>query len=178
EESAARFGATVDRGTWRLVGPMHIAETEEQARKDVEFGLRQWVDYFNKVAALPLAPPDAPPDQMIDALASTGFAVIGTPDMAAEQISRLLEQSGGFGAFLFMATEWANRSAMVRSYELFAREVMPRFQGSLTPLRGSRAWAAENRPAFMSAAGAAIEKAFGGHAAPHHDPPDPSAQPG
>src|SRR3974390_853038 len=96
EERAAQFGTTVDRSKWRLVGPMHIAETEQQARKDVAFGLAQWVEYFNKVAALPLAPPDAPPDQQIDALASTGFAIIGTPDMAAEQIARLLEQSGGF----------------------------------------------------------------------------------
>jgi limonene 1,2-monooxygenase len=163
EERAAQFGTTVDRAKWRLVGPMHIAETEAQARKDVEFGLPQWVDYFNKVAALPLAPPEAPPEQMVDALLSTGFAVIGTPDMAAEQIARLLEQSGGFGAFLFMATEWAERPAMLRSYELFAREVMPRFQGSLPPLEDSRRWAAENRPTFIGAAGEAIMSAIQSH---------------
>jgi len=163
EERAAQFGTTVDRARWRLVGPMHIADTEEQARKDVSFGLSQWVDYFNKVAALPLAPPDAPPEQQIEALASTGFAVIGTPDMAAEQLERLLEQSGGFGAYLFMATEWADRPAMLRSYELFAREVMPRFQGSLPSLTGSRQWAAENRPAFIDAAGEAIMNAIQSH---------------
>ena len=33
EERAAEFGTTVDRRHWRLVGPMHIAETEEQARE-------------------------------------------------------------------------------------------------------------------------------------------------
>ena len=32
EERAAEFGQPVDRRNWRLVGPMHIAETEEQAR--------------------------------------------------------------------------------------------------------------------------------------------------
>jgi limonene 1,2-monooxygenase len=163
EERAAEFGTTVDRSKWRLVGPMHIAETEAQARQDVAFGLPQWVEYFNKVAALPLAPPDAPPDEQIDALASTGFAIIGTPDMAAEQIERLLEQSGGFGAFLFMATEWADRAAMRHSYELFAREVMPRFQGSLPSLTGSRQWAADNRPEFIGAAGQAITNAIQSH---------------
>src|SRR5438067_10984631 len=35
EERAAEFGTTVDRAKWRLVGPMHIAATEEQARRDV-----------------------------------------------------------------------------------------------------------------------------------------------
>ena len=54
EERAAEFGTTVDRRKWRLVGPMHIADTKEQAYEDVRFGLPQWVDYFQRVAALPL----------------------------------------------------------------------------------------------------------------------------
>ena len=70
---------TVDRRKWRLVGPMHIAETEEQARADVKFGLAQWVDYFERVAALPLAPGTLDPDKMVDALMETGFAVVGHP---------------------------------------------------------------------------------------------------
>ena len=52
----ASSATEVDRRKWRLVGPMHLAETEAQARADVEFGLAQWIDYFEKVAALPLAP--------------------------------------------------------------------------------------------------------------------------
>ena len=35
EERAAEFGTSVDRRNWRLVGPMHIAETKEQAYADV-----------------------------------------------------------------------------------------------------------------------------------------------
>ena len=50
------FGTTVNRNGWRLVGPMHIADTKEQAVADVAFGLEEWVDYFQRVAALPLAP--------------------------------------------------------------------------------------------------------------------------
>src|SRR3546814_4300021 len=53
EERAAEFGTTVDRRSWRLVGPMHIADTKEQAYKDVAFGLHQWLDYLQRVAALP-----------------------------------------------------------------------------------------------------------------------------
>ena len=56
EERAAEFSTTVDRNNWRLVGPMHIADTKEQAVADVAFGLADWVDYFERVAALPLAP--------------------------------------------------------------------------------------------------------------------------
>src|SRR3984885_11758699 len=165
EERAAEFGTTVDRSKWRLVGPMHIAETEEQARKDVAFGLAQWVDYFERVAALPLAPNTLDPDKLVDALMETGFAVVGTPEMAVAQIERLVEQSGGFGTFLLMAHEWADREATLHSYELFAREVMPHFQGSIPSLVNSRDWAAENRPEFIGAVGGAIMQAISDHAA-------------
>ena len=53
EERAATFGTTVDRAKWRLVGLMHIAETREQAYRDVEFGIEKWFRYFQKVAAFP-----------------------------------------------------------------------------------------------------------------------------
>jgi len=163
EERAEEFATTVDRRKWRLVGPMHIAETEEQARKDVAFGLAQWVDYFERVAALPLAPSTLDPDKMVDALMEIGFAVVGTPEMAVAQIERLVEQSGGFGTYLLMAHEWADREATLHSYELFAREVMPHFQGSLGSLRSSRDWAAENRPEFIGAVGSAIMQQITDH---------------
>jgi pimeloyl-ACP methyl ester carboxylesterase len=53
EEQAAAFGTSVDRSKWRLVGLMHIAETREQAYKDVEYGIEQWSRYFQPVAAFP-----------------------------------------------------------------------------------------------------------------------------
>ena len=163
EERAAEFGTTVDRRRWRLVGPMHIADTEEQARRDVDYGLAEWIDYFQRVAALPLAPAGTEGADLVDALNATGFAVIGTPEMAAAQVARLAEQSKGFGAFLFMAHEWADREATLRSYELFAQYVMPRFQGSMPSLVHSRDWAAENRPRFIGSAGAAVMQAISAH---------------
>jgi limonene 1,2-monooxygenase len=163
EERAEEFGTTVDRNKWRLVGPMHIAETEAQARKDVEYGIAEWVDYFQRVAALPLVPPGTTGADLADALIASGMSVIGTPDQAVAQLQRLQDQSGGFGTFLFMAHEWANREASLRSYELFAREVMPLFQDSATRPVASRDWAAANRETFMGGAIGAIMKAIGDH---------------
>lgn len=164
EERAAQFGNTADRNNWRLVGPMHIADTKEQAIRDVEFGLAHWVDYFRRVAALPLAPEGDDSAGLVDVLNASGFAVIGTPEDAIAQVARLEEQSnGGFGAYLVMAHEWADREATLRSYELFAREVMPVFQGSAGTLTASRDWAAENRPQFIGAAGAAIMSSIQRH---------------
>src|SRR5450759_416770 len=68
DERAAEFGTTVDRSKWRLVGPMHIADTKEQAIADVAFGLEQWVDYFQRVAALPIAPDTTNHSSLVDAL--------------------------------------------------------------------------------------------------------------
>jgi len=164
EERAAEFGRTVDRRSWRLVGPMHLAETEAQARADVEFGLAEWVDYFRRVAALPLAPPTDDPAELVDAINGSGLAVIGTPEMAIAQIERLVKQSdGGFGTYLFMAHEWADRPQTLRSYELFARYVAPHFQGQIDSLTRSRDWAADNRETFIGGAIAAVGKAITDH---------------
>ena len=163
EERAAAHGTSVDRRRWRLVGPMHLAETDAAARKDVEFGLADWVAYFRHVAALPLAPETDDSAEIVDALNASGFAVIGTPDAAVAQIRRLLDQSGGFGTYLLMAHDWADPEATLRSYELFARSVMPAFQGSAVRAVASRDWAAANRARFGASAAGAVAKAVQDH---------------
>ena len=165
EERAEEFGTTVDRNKWRLVGPMHIADTKEQAIADVAFGLEEWVDYFQRVAALPIAPNTDNFASLVDALNASGIAVIGTPEDAIAQIERLQVQSGGFGTYLCMGHEWADTEATRHSYELLARYVAPHFQDSARTTTSSRDWAAENRPEFIGAAGNAIMSAI----QKHHD---------
>ena len=163
EEVAAENGHTPDRATWRLVGPMHVAETRDQAFRDVEVGLPKWIHYFRHVAALPLAPEADDTKTLVEAMNESGLAVIGTPEDAVAQISRLAEQSGGFGTYLFMAHDWADREATRRSYELVAEQVFPAFQGSTESLHRSMDWAAENRDTFIGAAGAAVMTAIQQH---------------
>jgi limonene 1,2-monooxygenase len=87
---------------------------------------------------------------------ASGLAVIGTPDDAIAQIERLKRQSGGFGAFLQMAHNWADFEATKRSYEMMARYVFPRFQGSSTNRDASLDWARTNRERFMGEARMAV----------------------
>jgi limonene 1,2-monooxygenase len=165
EQRAAEFGTTVDRRAWRLVGPMHIAESEDQARHDVTFGLPAFHRYFQLSGLFGVQPASDDLDDVIDALISSGFAVIGTPDQAIGQIERLQRQAGGFGAFLFMTTEWADRAATLKSYELFARYVMPRFQGSSASLEASWDWMSGRRDEFRAQVGAARTRATVEHEA-------------
>ncbi|GFG75860.1 LLM class flavin-dependent oxidoreductase [Mycobacterium botniense] len=146
EERAAAFGKQVDRKDWRLVGPFHIAESDEQARADVKFGIEPWFRYFQKVAAFPqMTMPGDRLDEMIDIINNAGAGVIGTPERARAQIQRLWEQSGGFGCMLQMAHEWANPAATKRSAELFAAEVLPHFQGQAQPTLEAAARASDVR---------------------------------
>ena len=135
EEEARVHGHTVDRSKWRLVGMVHCAETMEQAYRDVEYGIEQWFQYFQSVAAFPqMAMPGANVREMIAFVNDSGFGAIGTPESCTTQINRLMAQSnGGFGAYLMLAHNWANPQATLKSYELIARHVMPIFQGQAHP---------------------------------------------
>ena len=139
QEEAALNGHTANRAEWRLMGPMHIAETEKQARENCRYGL-QWIfDYLSHI--IPVGDPsDAPPtdfDDFVDFANESGRMVIGTPDMAIEQLQRLDDKTGGFGAYLFLGADLADWGATKRSYELFAEYVMPHFQGQLAAPRAS-----------------------------------------
>jgi len=139
---------------------MHLAETEEEARHDVEYGMEQWFRYFQNVAAFPqMAVDGGNLGEMIN-FVNGGLGVVGTPDMAIAQIEALLEQSnGGFGAFMTLAHNWANPEATKKSYELFARHVMPRFQGQVDSLINAADRARAARPALADKQLAAVEAA-------------------
>jgi limonene 1,2-monooxygenase len=140
QEEALRHGHKAPRDKWRLMGPMHIAETVEQAKKNCEYGL-QWVfDYLSHI--IPTGDPSAPPppsdyNDFIDYVNETGRMVIGTPEMAIEQIQRLVDKTGGFGSYLFLGADLADQAATKRNYELFAEQVMPHFTGQLQPVQAS-----------------------------------------
>jgi limonene 1,2-monooxygenase len=161
EEQATAHGQTLDRSGWRLVGPMHVAATREAARAEVRFGLDKWLYYFREVAALPLAPLEG--EDPVDQLIASGMAVVGTPDDAVAQIERLQAQSGGFGAFLMMDHNWADWEAKRRSYEMIARYVMPRVQGSNAGREASLDWTRTNRPRFMGEAMMAVGARVASH---------------
>jgi limonene 1,2-monooxygenase len=157
EDSAAQHGQTINRDEWRLVLPIHVAETRQQAFDDVREGYAHWqAGYFQDT----LGQPGGEGSTDIEAVVSRGGAIVGTPDDAIAAIHRLDELSGGFGGLLGMAHECANRERTLRSYELWARYVAPCFQGSAAGTNASRDWVAGNRKSIFAPRQHAVLKAF------------------
>ena len=142
EESAAEHGKTVDRNNWRLSVGCHLAETRKEAFEDIRVGSGRVVtEYFGNTLGHEV--PDVPQDQIVDFMAENNQWIVGTPDDCIAGIERLLEASGGFGGLLIRVEDWAPRDKILRSYELLARYVMPKFQGSLVGIETSNQWAAQ-----------------------------------
>ena len=158
EEAAAQHGKTMDRKEWRLVVNMHCAEDDEEALRQVSKGERaETVTYFEETLGRPPGRADDPLREGV----KMGTTLIGSPDTIARGIDKLIANSGGgCGGFMFRAHEWANRRDTFESFELFARWVMPRYQGSLDTITASRDWCRENRKTIFSPTTAAVKKAY------------------
>lgn len=167
EEKAVEHGRSVSRDNWRVVFPLHIAETREQARKDLEYGLMDMFNYFHKFGG-DLFPTVSSLDEAIDiwttgGLGAFGVGLVGTPDDLVAHIEKLQQQSGGFGTFLSLAHNAASPEATRKSYDLIARYVMPRFQHANANRTASIEWAAANANRFMEAYMSGINSAIRSH---------------
>jgi len=134
EDGALETGRTPDRSMWRVARDIYVAETTEEARRDVKEGTlaRDFTEYFFKMVPRirgnldifkmdkGMADSDVTPDYLLDNL-----WIAGSPDDVARQIRELYEYVGGFGVLLVMGHEWKPRGKWERSMRLLAEEVMP-----------------------------------------------------
>lgn len=137
EEGAKKTGKTPNRSKWRIARDVYVAETTEEARKEVKEGTlaRDFTDYFFRIVPkirgnlnifkVDKSMPDSEvtPDYMIDNL-----WLVGSPDDVVEQIKRLYDHVGGFGVLLVMGHEWKPKDKWVRCMRLLVEEVMPRLR--------------------------------------------------
>lgn len=163
EKVSAENGYTADRSTWRVVNPMFLAETQEDANRAVSRRIQSMAAYVNRQQGID---PDwaRTPQSTIDywrneALGEFGQAIIGTPDQAIAQIERLIEKTGGFGTLLILHVDMANWEDTKRSYELFASEVIPHFRRSNVRREASLQFAQDNREYLIGNLVHALQKA-------------------
>ncbi len=161
EESAAKHGQTVDRADWRVLFNWHLAETREQAERDVEWGLLRWHNEYNvDTLQRPGATHFADTQAAIDGIArgEGSSAIIGTPDELIARVREMYDVCGGFGAVIGFVNDWANPEATAKSWDLVARYVIPEISGMLEPMRASNQHVIENRGSFAQAGKAVMAK--------------------
>jgi limonene 1,2-monooxygenase len=156
-------GKPMDPRRLRLVGPVHIAETREKARENVQFGIHKWLDYFSRINPTSSAQVDNRGGDPVDTMIASGSAVIGTPDDAVAQIRRLQDKQGEFGCFLQLAHNWADFDSTKKSYELWQRYVMPQLTGANRNRDISLEWTTEHGERLMGGAMKAAMEMFEKH---------------
>lgn len=158
EDEAAKHGRSMNRREWRLVVNMHCAEDDETALAQVRHGERiETIAYFEETLGRPAGRAD---DPLRDGV-KMGTTLVGSPETIAKGLHAMIAKTGGgCGGFMFRAHEWANRADTMASYELFARWVMPQFQGSIDMPAASQAWASDNRKTVFTPAIEAVRKAY------------------
>ncbi|MBM3948609.1 MAG: LLM class flavin-dependent oxidoreductase [SAR202 cluster bacterium] len=159
EETAAQHGKKVNRHDWGLVQHVFLAESRKEAmaaaREKAGYYQR---DYFEKTLGVE-NDFKGPRDRVIDNMVENGSWCVGTPDDLVAHIKKLDDESGGFGRLLVQATEWGTREQVLHSYELIARYVMPKFQGSNVSLVESQKWSEEKMPYLNSLRAKAMDRA-------------------
>ena len=157
EEAAEQHGQTISRDDWRVTMMIHLADSKQEALDDIRDGVRALNHGY--YGTLGITFEDG--SDTVEHMDGRPGVAIGTPDDAISAIEEVIEASGGVGGILLGHREWAKSTEkMMRSYELFARYVMPHFQGRLTRLEDNLSWVQEHTRDIFRPARAAQRKAF------------------
>src|SRR5262249_45137384 len=152
----------VDRKNWRVLMSWHLAESRKQAEKEAKYGLQRWHNEYNvRVLGRPGAKRVEDADELVSQVAGrgaegTGAAVVGTPDELVASIRELSQVTGGFGVVIGFAHDWADREATLRSWELFARYVIPEINSFHANQVASAQFLVDNQKQLMGGATAAV----------------------
>ena len=171
ETYAAENGNTMDRSKWRILMQIHLAESKEQAIREVADGVLRWHNEYNvHILGRPNAAPADDGEKLARTMDESGGTCFGTPDDLVEKLNRLQEVSGGFGTVLGFAHDWATPEQCNRSWELIARHVVPRVNGLLEPVQRSADFVSSHKGELMEKAGQAVLGAIRAHNAAHPRP--------
>jgi limonene 1,2-monooxygenase len=144
-------GRAVDKDSWRLVVPVHVSDSVEQAKKEVLEGWQfQRLDLYNRTLGVPIPAAQIAQEKAFDYTVAQGGIVLGSPDDCVQAITALAERVGGFGCLLISYQDWAPAAPRARSLELFARQVIPRLKGALDGIEASQDWVSQRREQFVA----------------------------
>jgi limonene 1,2-monooxygenase len=167
EEAAVTSGRTTNRGEWRVVVPVHLAHSKQEAIDDLREGYAQRAYIGDRKVPLPpetsggvLLGSAGIASGTIEEAVENGAIIAGSVDDAVEAFERIQKRAGGLGGILCLAHEMASTEKTNRSYELLARYVAPHFQNQLGPIYESRDWVEDHQRLVFGQVGEAFAKAF------------------
>ena len=129
EAQAKEAGYPANRDNWRLSTTIYLADSMEEAR-----------GYFFNTggkATYEAYPGQPAEDITLDQIIDKRKWIIGDPDYCVRRIEEVQEATGGFGGLLMVTVEWTSTEKWHRSLELFARYMIPQFNGSLRGIHSS-----------------------------------------
>ncbi len=141
KQKAAKFAAFAQaagrpHGRRNVVGSriVYVADSKRQAIDEMRDAVayevsvqaqRGFLTMLKRLYGLDV--PNGP--NAIEALAESGFYIVGAPDEVAAEITRFYEACGGFGTFLMVTgKDWATRAHRDRSMRRFMEEVAPQLR--------------------------------------------------
>ena len=130
ERACERHDKTAERNKWHLVSNFYLADSREEAWSDVREGILRETGYFLSIGFKPLyeAYKDQPASEITaESAVERRDWLVGTPDDAIQWIQNKLDENGDFGGVMLTTHEWASSEKLRRSFELFARYVIPHF---------------------------------------------------
>jgi limonene 1,2-monooxygenase len=170
ERTSIEHGHPIDRSRWRVVASMHLAETREQAEREMEHGVLTLCGYFEGMGNRKLPWTNSAHEALThwttNGYPTFGIATVGTPDDAIATIEKLSAKTGGFGTFLFLAHNCADWAATKRSYELFAEYVIPACRRMNVARDESIGWVGQNNERFFGAMQQATREAIAKYKGP------------
>ena len=153
EEVAAEHGHQARRDRWRVLEPMFLGETRAEVDRVTARRMPYLAEYSKIFASAEdqdrwvLDDPGATIGNWREEITPWGTGTFGPPEEAIERIELLRHQTGGFGTFLIMVHDLADFRATMRSFELFASEVIPYFKAYRNENRlNTLEFAKNNRP--------------------------------
>ena len=149
----------MDRDEWRVVLHVHLADTREEALRQMQHRGGRYRKEYSEGTTGSAPPTDFGIDEFAEHLARRGAWCIGTPDDLIEKIEELQHYTGGFGGLWCRRSTGQTAEQLHHSYELLARYVMPRFQGSLEGIVASKADASAKLAHLRTVRQAALDKA-------------------
>ena len=146
-EGCATRGAVADPANWRVAKSIFVADDLATARRYATDPDGPYYQYFSSIvtkmkrsgrAALFKHDPTAPDESVTIEGVVEDLVIWGTPNKVADDLARFREETGPFGTLLYAGHDWADRDLAIRSMELMAEQVMPKFteQSAASPVGG------------------------------------------